>query len=256
MHGGTRKCLIFLVLSVVAIAKDQPSVLPPPDESNVFRVPAAAEPDGQFRNGRPQLTIEYPETTFEEIPVPDIYNARDIDLPLGRLFHGNMTMFPTGELNDPSLDTDNYQTGIDSETQSASLNTLPQPAYFDNWFAQPVLPNVKPNPKRWDMNQKVQQFKSNQISYPKRGWPTHPHGWEIPTPEMKASSVVPFDDWIPGQEPSWQPIDGGKGFGTPELSRGLPLPRFSLDDGIVSEVNASATTVGAPRGQSSVASSP
>lgn len=98
-----------------------------------------------------------------------------------------------------------------------------QPAYFDNWFAQPVLPNVKPDGKRWDTNQTSQQFKNNQISYPKRGWPTYPHGWEIPTAEMKKNSVVPFDDWVKGQEPSWKPIAGGKGFGTPELSKGPPV---------------------------------
>ena len=62
---------------------------------------------------------------------------------------------------------------------------------------------------------------NNQQSYPSKGWEIYPDGAEIPTPESKAA-IVPITDWIPGQEPAWAPIAGGKGFGTPERSHGPP----------------------------------
>ena len=65
------------------------------------------------------------------------------------------------------------------------------------------------------------QMVNNQKSYAARGWTTYPNGADIPTAES-ISQIVPIDDWEAGQEPAWAPIAGGKGFGTPERSKGPP----------------------------------
>ena len=65
------------------------------------------------------------------------------------------------------------------------------------------------------------QTMNNQQSYPTKGWPAYGNGMEIPSPEMKANMTL-IADWVPGQEPKWAPIAGGKGFGTPERSNGPP----------------------------------
>ena len=64
-------------------------------------------------------------------------------------------------------------------------------------------------------------MQNNQKSYPAKGWPAYGDGMEIPTTGMKAN-MVPITDWVPGQEPAWAPIAGGKGWGTPERSTGPP----------------------------------
>ncbi len=95
--------------------------------------------------------------------------------------------------------------------------TLPQPAYQDNWFAQPPLPNNF----NWDVDATRKQWQNNQNSYPSKGWPTYPDGHEIPTAQSEAG-ILPIADWVPGQEPAWAPIAGGVGFGTPQRSHGPP----------------------------------
>lgn len=65
------------------------------------------------------------------------------------------------------------------------------------------------------------QMENNQKSYAARGWSLYPDGAEIPDATSK-SQIVPIDDWIAGEEPAWTPIAGGKGFGTPERSKGGP----------------------------------
>ena len=64
-------------------------------------------------------------------------------------------------------------------------------------------------------------MQNNQKSYPAKGWPAYGDGMEIPSDAMKAN-MVPITDWVPGQEPAWAPLAGGKGFGTPERSTGPP----------------------------------
>lgn len=53
--------------------------------------------------------------------VPDVYAARDIDLPFYRLYHGSMKFFPAGQLNTPDRDRDVWADagGVDSANQSA-----------------------------------------------------------------------------------------------------------------------------------------
>ena len=65
------------------------------------------------------------------------------------------------------------------------------------------------------------QMENNQKSYAARGWTLYPDGAEIPDATSK-SQIVPINDWIAGDEPAWAPIAGGKGFGTPERSKGGP----------------------------------
>ena len=98
-----------------------------------------------------------------------------------------------------------------------SLQALPQPAYQDNWFAQPPLPNNF----NWDVDATRQQWRNNQKSYPSKGWATYPNGLEIPNAESEAG-ILPIMDWMHGQEPAWAPIAGGVGFGTPQRSHGPP----------------------------------
>ena len=73
----------------------------------------------------------------------------------------------------------------------------------------------------WDVDATRQAMQNNQGTYPPKGWPAYGDGMEIPTPAMKAN-MTPITDWVPGQEPAWASIAGGKGFGTPERSNGPP----------------------------------
>lgn len=97
------------------------------------------------------------------------------------------------------------------------LMALPQPAYVDNWFAQPPLPNNA----NWDVDATQMQMRNNQQSYPGQGWATYPDGSGGPD-AASVAGIVPITDWVPGQEPAWAPIAGGKGYGTPERSNGPP----------------------------------
>ena len=119
--------------------------------------------------------------------------------------------------DDPSLNAAKFPRGGYWHLSKCWTNALYQPAYQDNWFAQPALPNNF----HWDVDATKQQMKNNQQSYPTKGWATYPDGAEIPTTQSE-SQIVPINDWVPGQEPAWAPIAGGKGFGTPERSHGPP----------------------------------
>lgn len=103
---------------------------------------------------------------------------------------------------------------------------LPQPAYRDNWWAQPPLPNIE----QWSTDATTLQYTNNQQSYSAKGWPTYPAG--ISYNAESASNMAPLDDWVPGQEPSWTPIAGGKGYGTPALSNGPPPPSGGSGSGL------------------------
>lgn len=47
---------------------------------------------------------------MKDIP-PAVYGSRSIDLPFGRLYHGNMTFFRKGQLNTPNGIVDEYKPG-------------------------------------------------------------------------------------------------------------------------------------------------
>ena len=83
-------------------------------------IPTSAQPDNTFSNGAPQLAAEPPMQTT--VPVPDVYGSRDIDLPFGRLYHGKMKFFSSGQLNTADQITDYWITDprvTDSAKQSA-----------------------------------------------------------------------------------------------------------------------------------------
>lgn len=88
-------------------------------EPGFQEVPATGQPDNTFYNGQP-MRVGLPVDGSD--PVPDVYGARSIDLPFGRLYHGNMKFFSKGQLNTPDQDTDAApgQPGVvDSAKQSA-----------------------------------------------------------------------------------------------------------------------------------------
>ena len=120
--------------------------------------------------------------------------------------------------SEPELKASRYTKGGFWHISKCWTNALYQPAYQDNWFAKPPLPNNF----HWDVDATKAQMQYNQQSYPGRQWETYPDGAEIPTQDS-INAIVPITDWVAGQEPAWAPIAGGKGFGTPERSRG-PAP--------------------------------
>lgn len=105
---------IYGLLSLASLASS--AVIPrgdPPFQS----IPATGKADNTFNNGNYHLTSE-PKVT-SDIP-PAIYGARSIDLPFGRLYHGNMKYFSSGQLNTPDGITDKYTPGVnDFANQSA-----------------------------------------------------------------------------------------------------------------------------------------
>lgn len=88
---------------------------------------------------------------------------------------------------------------------------LAQPAYqapqANNWFTTPQLPNNI----HWAMVTATEQYKFNQIAYPKKGWPTYPNG--LYKTKLDATTSPPITDWVAGAEPNWTSIAGGKGWG-------------------------------------------
>lgn len=85
---------------------------------------------------------------------------------------------------------------------------LPQPAYQSkNWFATPPLANNL----KWAQDTAMEQYKNNQAAYAAKGWPTYPNG--AYNPKRDDTTSPPISDWVYGQEPSYIPIAGGKGWG-------------------------------------------
>ncbi|KAL8837005.1 MAG: hypothetical protein Q9170_002694 [Blastenia crenularia] len=150
-------------------------------------------------------------------PNDPTYCASPSDVKLDRAKVQVMYSIPSPGKDDAALQSPVYPKGAFWHLTKCWTNGLPQPAYQDNWFGQPQLPNNF----MWGVDATRQQWKNNQNSYPSKGWDTYQDGLEIPTPEAIAA-VTPPGDWVPGQEPKWAPIAGGKGFGTPERSQGPP----------------------------------
>ncbi|KAL8903871.1 MAG: hypothetical protein Q9207_003642 [Kuettlingeria erythrocarpa] len=143
--------------------------------------------------------------------------ATPSDIKVDRAKVQVMYNIPSPGKDDPDLQKHVYPKGTYWHLTKCWTNGLPQPAYQDNWFGQPQLPNNF----MWGVDATRQQWKNNQQSYPSKGWDTYQNGLEIPTPEAIAA-ITPPSDWTPGQEPKWAPIAGGKGYGTPGRSNGPP----------------------------------
>lgn len=104
-------CSVYSLVSLVSGA-----IIPRADPPFQF-IPATSKPDNTYNNGKDVLG-GLPKVV-PDIP-PAIYGARSIDLPFGRLYHGNMIFFKKGQLNTPDGITDHYRPGVnDFANQSA-----------------------------------------------------------------------------------------------------------------------------------------
>lgn len=108
----------FFLLAAASLASG--AVLRRANPTLTQDIPTKAKPDNTFSNGKPMLGSEIPTTAA--VPPTNIYDARPIDLPFGRLYHGDMKFFRAGELNSPDGITDGWMGDpgvIDSANQSA-----------------------------------------------------------------------------------------------------------------------------------------
>jgi len=67
-------------------------------------VPDTGKPDNTFNNGVAQVNVK---STSSSDLAPELYQPREIDIPFGWMFHGDVSMFPRGQLNEPTTTTDN-----------------------------------------------------------------------------------------------------------------------------------------------------
>ena len=89
-------------------------------------VPSNAPADNQFNNSQPQL-VRMPDLSNDH-PDDSIYGTRDIDLPFGRLYHGNMKYFAPGQLNTPTDMTDQWAPGVNDFANQSACG-IPDSAY-------------------------------------------------------------------------------------------------------------------------------
>ena len=132
---------------------------------------------------------------------------------------------------------------------SPTSQGLVQPAYADNWFAQPPLPNNL----AWAQATQRQQWANNQESYPKHDppLPTYPNG--AYDPKRDDTTSPPIEDFDPNETYSWTPIAGGKGWGNPggkasgtSSNDGQAAPASSGSSGSSETSSTPATNSGAP----------
>ena len=111
-----------LMLAMALLAYIPPAISQNP---GLQTIPSTASAPGSFNNGAPFLGGEPPDTNDS---VPDVYGARDIDLPFYRLYQGTMNFFSAGELNTPTGNTDVFASENDNANQSAC--GIPDNAFF------------------------------------------------------------------------------------------------------------------------------
>lgn len=105
-------CTILYVASHVAgiVLPRQNGAPDPGDATNptdpgVQTVPLTGKAPNTFSNGQAEQTGGFP---YDSGPIPDLYQPREIDIPFGRMFHGDLMMFPQGQLNNPNFNTDEW----------------------------------------------------------------------------------------------------------------------------------------------------
>ena len=116
--------MFSVLVSILSAASVGHSSVIRRQDPGMQQIPTTAKADNTFNNGAPQLNAEPPQVSDT---APAVYGARSVDLPFGRLYHGNMMFFPSGQLNTPTGNTDQWintpatptQNGIDSANQSA-----------------------------------------------------------------------------------------------------------------------------------------
>ena len=87
-------------------------------------IPATAKAPGSFSNGGPPLIGEPSQVSASG--QPDIYGAREIDLPFYRLYNGSLKFF--AHTNKPDSDTTKFGAQYDNANQSAC--GIPYNAWF------------------------------------------------------------------------------------------------------------------------------
>ncbi|CAF9921325.1 hypothetical protein IMSHALPRED_005148 [Imshaugia aleurites] len=343
--------------SSASIPRQDPDILSVRQDSGnpgLQDIPTKAKPDNTFSNGAAMIAGY--STTTDEMP-PEVYGNRTIDLPFGRLYHGNMKFFPAGQLNSPTSDTDLWEPqGTDSATQSAcgipdnafsiskvaihpyflkyadlsrycmqdvcisfwkedgssdmmlkvtdicstdpndptacmtpadikidrtkakimeKLDSAPegdeypeqiwwffmkcwddglvQPAYADNWFAEPALPNNLD----WAQATQHQQWVNNQLSYPQQNPPLPLYFNGAYDTVRDNTTSPPIEDFDPNETYSWTPIAGGKGWGNPS---GTASGTSNSSGGVASSSSAvpatASNTQGSGQGGSIVLTTP
>lgn len=145
--------------------------------------------------------------------------AKPGDIKIDRSKARIMELIPgDGDVKDiKQVNGDQFRDGISDATSETWwfftkcwADALVQPAYTDNWFAQPPIPNNLD----WSQQTGLQQYEQNKIAYKKQipePWPLYPNGF------YNATYVdIPITDWSPTEpDPKWCPIAGGKGWGIP-----------------------------------------
>lgn len=91
----------------------------------------AGKADNTFNVGKSQLRTL--PGHVEDIP-PAVYGSRSIDLPFGRLYHGNMTFFRKGQLNTPNGILDDFRPG-ENDFANQSAFGIPDNAFWTSKVA-------------------------------------------------------------------------------------------------------------------------
>ena len=114
-------------------------------------------------------------------------------------------------------------------------DALVQPAYANNWWSTPRLPNNEQVPVD------IQQAANNNQTYPGKGWKPYPNsGYN----ENRIPWVI--DDWAPGDpDPEWQPLAGGKGWGSLTVGSGAQN-QTPLSNGSSVPIIQNCTSTNAP----------
>lgn len=102
--------LTFQFSSGLLVPRDDGPSPPDPGSATIpdpglIPVPDTGKADNTFSNGAAENVTSWP---YSSDPIPAVYQPRDIDLPFGRWFHGKMTMFTEGQLNQPDRSTDEW----------------------------------------------------------------------------------------------------------------------------------------------------
>lgn len=126
----------------------------------------------------------------------------------------------------------------------ATSQGLVQPAYADNWFATPALPNNL----EWAQATQHQQWVNNQISYPQQNPPLPLYFNGAYDTVRDNTTSPPIEDFDPNETYSWTPIAGGKGWGNPS---GTASGTSNSSEEVASGSSAAASTSTQGSGQGS-----
>lgn len=122
------KISLCTVISLVSFAS---GAIIPRDDPPFQNIPATGKPDNTFDIGTFKLNSEPP--VVPDIP-PPVYGVRSIDLPFGRLYHGNMKYFKEGLLNPPSGLRDVFNPGVNDFANQSACG-IPDNAFYQSKVA-------------------------------------------------------------------------------------------------------------------------